>query len=113
MGHRLRHDRAMPDIGTELIGWGASAVLLATLLRQVYTQWKTRQAEGISRWLFVGQVTASVGFSVYSWLLDNWVFLFTNVAILLTAVAGEVIYLRNRQAAEADAGPGELQNNSA
>lgn len=87
----------MPSIGTELVGWGASAVLLATLIRQVHTQWKTEQSQGISRWLFIGQVSASIGFSVYSWLLENWVFLFTNIAILLTAVAGEVIYLRNRR----------------
>lgn len=84
-------------MGTELVGWMASAVLLATLLRQVYTQWKTRQTQGISRWLFIGQVTASVGFTLYSWLLQNWVFLFTNIAILITAVGGEVIYLRNRR----------------
>jgi len=84
-------------MGVDLVGWMASAVLLATLLRQVHTQWKTRQTQGVSRWLFIGQVTASVGFTIYSWLLQNWVFLFTNIAILMTAVAGEVVYLRNRK----------------
>src|SRR5690606_35458243 len=84
-------------MGVDLVGWVASAVLLATLLRQVHTQWKTRQTQGVSRWLFIGQVTASVGFTIYSWLLQNWVFLFTNIAILMTAVAGEVVYLRNRK----------------
>lgn len=72
-------------------------ILLATLGRQVYTQWRSRATSGISRWLFVGQVAASVGFAVYSFLLENWVFLFTNVALVVTAIAGEVIYLRNRR----------------
>lgn len=86
-------------MGADLIGWTASIILLATLGRQVYSQWQSGQTEGVSRWLFIGQVTASVGFSLYSWLLHNWVFLFTNIAILCTAVAGEWIYLRNRRRA--------------
>lgn len=80
----------------ELIGWVSSLVLLLTLTRQVYTQWQSEATSGVSRWLFVGQLTASLGFATYSWLLENWVFLFTNVALLLTAIAGEVIFLRNR-----------------
>jgi hypothetical protein len=55
----------------------------------------------VSRWLFVGQVCASVGFTAYSFLLSNWVFLFTNVAILITAIAGELIFIRNRRRAGA------------
>jgi MtN3 and saliva related transmembrane protein len=84
-------------MGADIIGWAASAILLLTLVRQVYTQWRSEQAEGVSRWLFVGQITASLGFAIYSWLLQNWVFLFTNVALLVTALAGEAIYLRNRR----------------
>jgi hypothetical protein len=52
---------------------------------------------GISPWLFVGQLAASAGFAIYSWLVANWVFLCTNIALLLTALAGEAIYLRNRR----------------
>jgi MtN3 and saliva related transmembrane protein len=85
-------------MGVELIGWASSVVLLATLGRQVYSQWRSRSTSGVSKWLFVGQLVASVGFVLYSWLLANWVFLVTNVAILATAVTGEVIYLRNRRA---------------
>ncbi|MET0280136.1 MAG: hypothetical protein ABW278_03290 [Steroidobacteraceae bacterium] len=80
-----------------LIGWFSSLVLLLTLGRQVFSQWRSREVKGVSRWLFVGQLVASLGFSVYSWMLDNWVFLFTNLALLLTAVAGELIYLRNKK----------------
>jgi uncharacterized protein with PQ loop repeat len=81
--------------GTELIGWTAAAILLLTLGRQVYTQWRDRTSKGVSRWLFIGQCAASIAFIVYSWLLRNWVFVVTNALILLTAVIGEVIYLRN------------------
>jgi MtN3 and saliva related transmembrane protein len=77
------------------IGWAASAVLLATLLRQVYTQWRERSTKGVSRWLFIGQLTASTGFLIYSFLLDNWVFVFTNAALLVTALIGQWIYARN------------------
>lgn len=81
----------------ELIGWGGAVVLLLTLGRQVYTQWRDRSAQGVSRWLFVGQLTASTAFLVYSWLLQNWVFVVTNALLLVTAAVGEWIYLRNRK----------------
>jgi len=79
------------------LGWGASAILLATLSRQVYVQWRERSSEGVSSWLFVGQVTASVGFVIYSWLVGNWVFVVTNSAILVTAVIGQGVQIRNAQ----------------
>lgn len=84
------------------LGWAASAVLLVTLGRQVFVQWRERSSQGVSSWLFVGQVTASVGFVVYSWLVGNMVFVFTNVAILLTAVTGQGVQWRNRRIAEGD-----------
>jgi len=87
-------------ITTDLIGWAAAAILLLTLGRQVYTQWRDRTSKGVSRWLFVGQCAASAGFVIYSWLLQNWVFVVTNALILMTAVGGEVIYLRNRRTAK-------------
>jgi MtN3 and saliva related transmembrane protein len=81
------------------LGWGASAILLATLLRQVFVQWRERSTQGVSSWLFVGQISASVGFVLYSWLVDNRVFVVTNSAILLTAIAGQLIYRRNARLA--------------
>jgi MtN3 and saliva related transmembrane protein len=79
----------------EWLGWASSGVLLATLARQVYSQWRQRSVEGVSSWLFIGQLTASTGFLIYSVLVDNWVFVFTNAALLLTAVIGQYIYRRN------------------
>lgn len=83
--------------GAEWIGWLSAVVLLATLGRQVYSQWRSGATQGISRWLFAGQLVASTGFVVYSWLLANWVFVVTNALILLTAVIGQCLYLSNRQ----------------
>ena len=74
----------------EAIGWASSAILLATLVRQIVKQ-SQQGAEGVSHWLFAGQSVASLGFVVYSVLLDNWVFIVTNGLILLTAVVGFVL----------------------
>jgi MtN3 and saliva related transmembrane protein len=78
------------------IDWIAFIILLATIGRQVYTQWRTRSTAGVSKWLFIGQVAASVGFAIYSYLLHNWVFLVSNVALLMTAVLGQWLYSRSR-----------------
>ena len=80
----------------QIIGWGASAVLLVTISTQIYRQWKERSSEGVSRWLFIGQMAASAGFTVYSWMLGDWVFICTNALMFLSAVVGLVIVLRHR-----------------
>ena len=81
----------------DLIGWTSSLVLLVTLGRQVYTQWRTRSTQGVSRWLFIGQLTASCGYTLYSVLLHNWVFTASNIALLVTALIGQGLLLRNRR----------------
>lgn len=87
-------------MGTELIGWLSSAVLLTTLISQIRKQWTADSTEGVSAWLFIGQLSASVGFALYSWLVQNWVFLATNSVLAVTAVVGQLIYLRKRRAAK-------------
>jgi MtN3 and saliva related transmembrane protein len=81
----------------DCIGWVSSAVLLLTIGRQVYTQWRTHATAGVSRWLFIGQITASSGFIVYSALLHNWVFLSSNIALLITALVGQALFLMNKR----------------
>jgi MtN3 and saliva related transmembrane protein len=85
---------------TDLIGWSAATILLLTIGRQVFTEWRDRSTRGLSRWLFVGQLMASIGFVVYSWLLGNWVFLATNLLMLATAGTGQWIYMRNKRREE-------------
>jgi|SRR5688572_3043107 len=82
---------------TELIGWSASAILLITIIKQVRKQWQTGSNEGVSKWLFVGQVASSLGFTVYSALTGNWVFIVTNAALLVSNITGVYIYFRNRE----------------
>lgn len=82
---------------TELIGWASSLILLATLARQVYKQWESGNSEGISAWLFIGQMAASTGFAIYSWLVNNNVFVFTNSLLVLNGLAGYAIVVRNRR----------------
>ena len=84
-------------MATQLIGWAAAAVLLATIGRQVYSQWRAGTSQGVSKWLFIGQITASIGLVIYSWLLRNWVFVVTNVLLLGTALLGQCIYLHNKR----------------
>ena len=85
----------------EIIGWAASAVLLATLIRQIATQVRDSSAQGVSHWLFIGQITASVGFVTYSALVGDWVFIVTNACILVTAIVGQVLTSRRRRTAPA------------
>lgn len=82
---------------TEAIGWISSFILLATISRQVLTQWKSDSTQGVSRYLFAGQLAASVGFVVYSARLGNWVFVFTNALMLLAAIVGLGVFWRNRR----------------
>jgi MtN3 and saliva related transmembrane protein len=96
-------------VWVEAIGWGGAVVLLLTLGRQVYTQWRDGRAQGVSRWLFVGQLTASTAFLVYSWLLGNWVFVVTNALLLVTAAVGELIFLRNRRCERTGASPSAVK----
>lgn len=83
--------------GADLIGWASSVILLATLVRQVYSGWKKGTVAGLSKWLFIGQMCASVGFTIYSYLLHNWVYVSSNIAILSTAVVGQMLYWRNKR----------------
>ena len=87
---------------TEFIGWISSLILVVTIGKQVYKQWKEGKSEGVSKWLFVGQIAASVGFVIYSYLVWNPVFIFTNSLMVVNDVAGLAInlYLRQRKEVE-------------
>lgn len=81
----------------DVVGWVSSFVLLLTIGSQVYKQWKDRTAKGVSRWLFIGQVAASAGFVVYSVMVANVVFVFTNSLILVSALIGMYVTVRNKR----------------
>lgn len=83
----------------DLLGWAATAVLIATLWRQIWKQWTVDDPEAVSTWLFVGQITASVLFIAYSAATGSLVFVVTNSLILLTAIAGQCLSLIKRRRA--------------
>lgn len=89
------------DWKIEAIGWAATAILIATLVRQVWTQARTPHLEGVSRWLFAGQLATSALFLAYSALVGNGVFVVSNAALVLVALAGLVIDRRKRAAGHA------------
>ena len=78
---------AMNKPRVEAIGWVSTALLLVTLLRQLYTEWRSGSTQGVSKWLFVVQMAASVGFTTYSWLLRNWVFMGSSRAARAEAIS--------------------------
>jgi uncharacterized protein with PQ loop repeat len=82
---------------TEIIGWASSFILVLTIGKQVHKQWASGNSEGVSTWLFLGQMAASVGFAVYSWLVDNKVFVFTNSLMVVNGLLGYLIVVRNRR----------------
>ena len=88
----------------EAVGWVSSGILVLTIAKQVYKQWQEGSSEGVSKWLFVGQMAASLGFTVYSWLVDNWVFVVTNAVMLLNGLVGLLIVLHHRKKQRSVAG---------
>lgn len=97
---------------TEILGWSSSVVLLMTIGRQIHKQWRDGSSEGVSKWLFLGQLTASAGFTAYSFLLRNWVFVVTNLLMAASAVLGLLIVLHHRRKGRRMAmnGQGQLAN---
>lgn len=86
----------MDAMMVDLVGWLASAILLATLVRQIVKQARGGE-QGVSTWLFIGQATASLLFVVYSLLVDNPVFIVTNSCLLVTALVGQWLTRRARR----------------
>jgi len=72
----------------EALGWFSSLVLLATLIAQVRKQTRTSRGSGVSRALYLGQTIASLGFTTYSLLIGNWVFVATNGMLTAVAICG-------------------------
>jgi MtN3 and saliva related transmembrane protein len=87
----------------EALGWFSSFVLVLTVGKQVYKQWQEGSSEGVSKWLFVGQMTASTGFTIYSLLVKNWVFVATNALMLVNGLLGYLIVMRHRRKKMSDA----------
>ena len=77
---------------TDVIGWASSLILLLTLVKQVHKQWKDGETEGISSLFFIGQLSSSIGFTIYSYLVENWVFTITNGILVINNILGICLY---------------------
>jgi uncharacterized protein with PQ loop repeat len=82
-----------------IFGLLATAILVVTLCAQTIKQWRERATRGVARWFFLGQVSASVFFIIYSLLIHSTLFAITNGLILLSALAGYVVLRLNRRRA--------------
>jgi uncharacterized protein with PQ loop repeat len=80
----------------DAIGWAAVAVLFATMAGQAWKEWRDRVKHGMSKWFFVGQVTASLLFITYSAMVGSTIFVVGNALVLAAAVAGGAILAYNR-----------------
>ena len=89
----------------DIIGWASSLILLLTLIRQVYKQWKDGETEGVSSLLFIGQLLSSIGFTIYSYMVENWVFTITNGVLTINNIIGICLYFyfleKNKKEAKA------------
>ena len=81
----------------EAIGWLSSAILVVTIAQQIYKQRNEGTSKGVSKWLFVGQIAASIGFTIYSLLIHSWVFSITNGLMVLNGLIGYGITVRHRR----------------
>lgn len=79
------------------LGWLSSLVLLATIVYQVRVNVEAPDNGGVSRWLYFGQLTASLGFLGYSWSVDNMVFVVTNSLLVVAALVGAVVHARKER----------------
>lgn len=85
------------DTWVQAIGWISTLTLVPSLGHQTWKQWKERTAKGVSLSLYLGSLISSIGFTVYSWLVDNPVFVFANGLLIVNNVFGLYVQLRFRK----------------
>jgi len=83
--------------GVDLVGWVSSTILVVTLFVQVRKQWLEHTSKGVSPFLFVGQLAASLGFLTYSVQIESWVFVATNTLTSMAALCGLWITWRHHR----------------
>jgi MtN3 and saliva related transmembrane protein len=66
----------------EILGYTAGAITSLTFLPQVIKTWKVKSAKDISLMMFVIAAINESLWIVYGGLLNNWVIILTNAAVL-------------------------------
>ena len=82
---------------SEIVGWIGSVILVLTISKQVHKQWSDGNSEGVSFWLFAGQIVASVALGIHSFLIWSPVFIFTNVLMIIAAILGLIILIYHKK----------------
>jgi MtN3 and saliva related transmembrane protein len=70
----------------DILGYTAGAITSLTFLPQVIKTWKERSARDISLLMFVIAAVNETMWIVYGVLLDNWVIILTNAAVLVMSL---------------------------
>jgi MtN3 and saliva related transmembrane protein len=70
------------------VGVVSAVVLLVTIVAQVVRQVRTAPGQGVSPYLFGGQLFASLGFTTYSVMLRDPIFIATNATLAVAALIG-------------------------
>ena len=86
----------------ELIGWGSALVLLPTFGVQTYRQWhdRHRHVGATSLWFFVLAFIGTLGQFVYSWMVNNRVYLVLNGCLVVNNAIGLAIAIHRARIPE-------------
>jgi MtN3 and saliva related transmembrane protein len=77
---------------TEILGYTAGAVTAFTFLPQVIKTWQSKSAKDVSLSMFLIAFANEIMWLAYGILLNNWVIISTNAAILF--MSGIMIWLK-------------------
>lgn len=70
----------------DLLGYSAGAITSLTFLPQVIKTWKLKSAKDVSLWMFIIAAINEIMWVWYGILLNNWVIISTNLAVLIMSV---------------------------
>lgn len=77
---------------TEILGYTAGAVTAFTFLPQVIKTWQSKSAKDVSLNMFLIAFANEIMWLAYGILLNNWVIISTNAAMLF--MSGIMIWLK-------------------
>ena len=82
----------------EFIGWGSAAILVPAFATQTYRQWQNRDApvSTSALWFFILVLVGTFGQVIYSWMVENWVYLVLNIILVVNNLAGLGIAIHRR-----------------
>ena len=83
----------------EYVGWFGAFALVVTIGAQVLKQFRSGTSEGVSAWLFVGQILGAGSFLAYAISVGDRVFIAAQATLLMLSIAGMWIFVLHRRRA--------------